>query len=152
MHEFDSILKQLTFATSQFSSMTQLSELFLHIFNSCVQIESRPKNSIARIYFDFSVNYIKTNLHLPISVTDLCSTIGITQPYLYKIFKQETGISPKQYMLNCKFAEAKKLLAHTELSISQIANSVGYENVLDFSKLFSKQTNLSPTAYRNLYR
>ncbi len=151
-YELDTIVKQLLSATSSFSSMTQLSELFLHIFSSCIEIESTPKSSTTRIYFDFSVNYIKTNLCLPISVNDLCNTIGITQPYLYRIFRQETGLSPKQYILSCKLAEAKKLLTHTELSISQIANSVGYENVLEFSKFFSKQTNFSPTAYRDMCR
>ena len=122
--------------------------IFLHIFNTCIAVESTKENSITRIYLDFSVNYIKTNLHLPISVNDLCNAIGITQPYLYRIFRQELGLSPKQYILSCKLSEAKKLLINTELSISQIANSVGYENVLEFSKFFSKQTNLSPTAYR----
>ena len=149
LYELDLIAKQLLSATSSFSQMTRLSELFLHIFNSCVAIEGTSKDSITRVYFDFSVNYIKTNLHLPISVSDLCNTLGITQPYLFRIFRQETGLSPKQYILSFKLAEAKRLLDHTELSISQIANSVGYGNVLEFSKFFSKQTKLSPTAYRN---
>jgi AraC family transcriptional regulator of arabinose operon len=148
LYELDLIAKPLMSATNSFSSMTRISELFLHIFNACVAAESKPKKPITRIYLDFSVNYIKTNLHLPISVNDLCNTIGITQPYLYRIFKQELGLSPKQFILSCKLSEAKKLLLNTELSISQIADSVGYENVLEFSKFFSKQTNLSPTAYR----
>ena len=149
LYELDLIAKQLMSVTNSFSSMTRISELFLHIFNTCIAVESTPKNSITRMYLDFSVNYIKTNLHLPISVNDLCNAIGITQPYLYRIFRQELGLSPKQYILSCKLSEAKKLLINTELSISQIANSVGYENVLEFSKFFSKQTNISPTVYRN---
>ena len=139
LYELDLIAKQLMSATNSFSSMTRISELFLHIFNTCVAVESKPKNPITRIYLDFSVNYIKTNLHLPISVNDLCNTIGITQPYLYRIFKQELGLSPKQFILSCKLSEAKKPLLNTELSISQIADSIGYENVLEFSKFFQNK-------------
>ena len=152
MYELDMIAKRITSAQSTFSTTAQLSEIFLHIFNSCVMSDNSSQISVTKIYFDFAVNYIKTNLYLPITVTTICDAIGITQPYLYKIFKQEIGISPKQYISNCKIIEAKKLLANTEFSISLIAKSVGYENVLDFSKFFSKQTETSPTAYRNKCR
>lgn len=152
LHAFRLIVQRLTTATSSFSTTSQLAEMFLHIFNSCVLNEGAPKSSVTKIYFDFAVNYIKTNLHLPLSVTDLCNAIGITQPYLYKIFKKETKTSPKQYVSICKIAAAKELLAHTTLPVSQIATSVGYENVLDFSKFFSKQSGMSPTAYRNICR
>lgn len=151
-YELERIRDLLTSASSSFSTTIQLSELFLHIFNACVVSDSTHQSSVTGIYFDFAVNYIKTNLHLPISVNDLCDVIGITQPYLYKIFKQQIKTSPKQYISSCKIVKAKKLLAHTDLSISQVAKSVGYENVLDFSKFFSKQTGASPTGYRNVYR
>ncbi|MBR2634799.1 MAG: AraC family transcriptional regulator [Clostridia bacterium] len=148
-YEFERIVNLLTSAPSSFSTTAQLSEMFLHIFNACVERNMTPQSSVTKIYFNFAVNYIKTNLPSPISVAELCDAIGITQPYLYKIFKKETKMSPKQYISSCKIFKAKELLAHTELSISLVAKSVGYENVLDFSKFFSKQTNLSPTVYRN---
>jgi len=148
-YEFERIVNLLTSTPSSFSTTAQLSEMFLHIFNSCVESNITPQSPVTKIYFNFAVNYIKTNLHSPISVADLCDAIGITQPYLYKIFKKETKMSPKQYISNCKIFKAKELLAHTELSVSLVAKSVGYENVLDFSKFFSKQTNISPTVYRN---
>lgn len=148
LYEFQPIVDKLLSAKNRPYSAAQLSELFLHIFNSCVVSENTPLSPLTKRYFDFSVNYVKTNLHLPISVQDLCSVIGITQPYLYRVFNQEIGISPKQYILRCKINEAKKLLANTEFSISLIANSVGYENVLEFSKFFKKQTGLSPTSYK----
>lgn len=151
IYEFNSIVDQLLSSKKSSSSATLLSEMFLHVFNSCVVSEKTPLTSLTKSYFDFSVNYIKTNLHLPISVKELCKVIGITQPYLYRVFIQEIGISPKQYISKCKLAEARKLLANTDFSISLIANSIGYESVLEFSKFFSKQTGSSPTTYRNKY-
>lgn len=152
LYLIDTVAQCLKSSSNSFSSSTQLSELFLHIFHSCITSSSAYHNSVTKSYFEFSVNYIKTNLHLPISVNDLCKATGITQPYLYRIFKQAEGCSPKQYILNCKLTEAKRLLVQTELPISQVAASVGFQSVLDFSKFFSAKTNTSPTAYRNTFR
>ena len=152
LYEINAIARALATSENRLSSSTQLSELFLHIFHSCIAIESKPQRSATQLYFEFSVNYSKTTLHLPISVNDLCNAIGVTQPYLYRIFKERVNCSPKQYILNFKLAEAKRLLIQTELSISHIADSVGFQSVLDFSKFFSKRMNIPPTTYRNTYR
>jgi AraC-like DNA-binding protein len=131
------------------SSSTELCEMFLRCYNSAIMKESLGERSAKRTYFEFTVNYVKTNIHLPLRVESICNAIGITQPYLYKIFKQEVGVSPKQYISNCKLLYAKKLICETDLSISEISESVGFSSVLDFSKFFSKQTKSSPTAYRS---
>lgn len=148
VYEIERIVERLDSIETGFSSSAELSEIFLHIFNSSVASERNSQSSTSRLYFEFSVNYVKTNLHLKISVDELCRAIGITQPYLYRIFKEATGSSPKRYIMDCKLAEAKRLLAETELSVTQIADSVGYGSVLDFSKFFSKHTKASPTDYR----
>ena len=147
-YELEEIIRRQGASVDTLPSSAQLSEVFLRIFHTCIHSEETRQNSVTKTYFEFSANYIKTNLHLPISVQDLCRSIGITQPYLYRIFKQEAGCSPKQYILGCKLDRAKKLLVTTDLSVSRIADSVGFSNVLDFSKFFSKQTGFSPTAYR----
>ena len=148
IYEMETISAELNTVWEGLSSSAQLSEMFLRIFNSCIANEDKRQSSVTKIYYEFSVNYINTNLHLPITVKELCELIGVTQPYLYKIFRQEAACSPKQYILSCKLAEAKRLLLQTDFSISQIAASVGFCNILDFSKFFSGQMNTSPTAYR----
>lgn len=142
------IVEQLKGVIDEPCSSTQLSELFLRMYHSCTAKETNNYSSITKAYFDFSVNYIKLNLHTPLSVAELCQKLGITQPYLYRIFMQQAGCSPKQYIMQRKLEQAKKLLEQTVYSISQIGNTIGFENVLEFSKFFSKHTCLSPTAYR----
>ena len=58
------------------------------------------------------------------------------------------GISTAAYIRKCKLDEAKRLLIETNLTITQIANSVGYDSVMDFSKFFKKQTGRSPSDFR----
>ena len=149
LYGISSVAERLKPIWNGISSSTELSEIFLCCYNSAVNKEPTKDCSTSKSYFEFSANYVKTNLHLPITVDSICKAIGISQPYLYKIFKEQTGLSPKQYILNCKLLYAKRLLSETDLSISAIGESVGFSSVLDFSKFFSKQTKSSPTAYRS---
>jgi len=146
------IAKELVSTSNMSATSTRLSEIFLHIFNSCAESLLAKKSSLAKEYFDFSVNYVKANLHTRITVSELCKVLGITQPYLYRIFKGEVGCSPKQYISNLKIDMAKKYLSETELSVSRIAECVGFGSVLDFSKFFSQRVGVSPSVYRDLRR
>ena len=131
-------------------SSSLLAEIFLRIFNSSVAPYGRAAGACG--YLEFSVGYIRANLHLPITVSGLCEIIGVSQPYLYKVFMEGVGVSPKRYFSKCRIAEAKRLLAETELRVTEIASAVGFSDSLAFSKFFSKEVGASPTKYRNAIR
>ncbi len=127
----------------------RLLELFLRLHVSCTGgqplIKNKPSSSL---YLDYAVKYLEDNIHLPVSVEHLTSAIGVSQPYLYRIFMSEFGVSPKQYIMNKKLELSKKMLRTSEISISVIASSVGYEDSLAFSRMFARKMGMSPTAYR----
>lgn len=130
------------------ASSMLLAELFLRIFNSSVTSDARSVGTVARRYLDFSMGYIKSNPHLSISVSELCNILGVSQPYLYKVFKESLNVSPKEYISACKVSEAKRLLSESSLSVSEVASAVGFFDALAFSRFFSKKTGLSPSAFR----
>ncbi len=107
--------------------------------------------STADIYLEAAANYIELNIQNPVTVYELTRFLGISQPYLFKIFKKRYAISPKQYILNQKIERAKILLTETNLSVKNIANSIGFEDALSFSKAFKQKTGLSPQNHRNTY-
>jgi len=151
VHIIEDIIKRLSLRENEFAfSNTEITEMYLSIFNNCVYSGNggKAKTTNAKMYFDYSVSYFSANLHLGISVGDICKKLGVSQPYLYKVFRDEIGCSPKQYICQCRLAQAKKQLSETDFSISEIALSVGYPNVLEFSKFFSSKTELSPTEFR----
>ena len=123
-------------------------EYFLRIFNTQKQKTPNQTTSLSDTYFDFSVNYITSNLHTKITVNQLTELLGISQPRLYTIFKEKIGVSPKRYIDNCKLARAKTLLNETNMTITQIANSIGFTDVLTFSKFFSANEKRSPSNFR----
>ena len=126
---------------------SELLEIFLHMFNNQGHIQKNSEKA-ADIYYHYAVSYINTNLFHSITVEDLTEILGITQPYLYNIFISKCGISPKKYITSRKLSKAKQLLLGTDMSISEIAASVGYTDALNFSKLFKQNTGYSPKAFR----
>ena len=127
---------------------THLTEYFLSIYNNCIYPTAQQNEPNSKVYVNYAINYIHSNVHVPITIKSLCEKIDVSQPYIYNIFKQETGLSPKQYISQYKIETSEKLLVETNLTISQIALQVGFYDVLEFSKFFKKATSLSPSDFR----
>lgn len=128
-------------------------EFFLHILNSHTYTQtSAQRKPNSEVYLDFCLNFIEANLYKKITVEELSDLVGVSQPYLYKIFKNNFNISTKEYITWYKINRAKELLIETEMSITEIADSVGYSDVLVFSKAFSAKENMSPKKYRQLMK
>ncbi|MDQ6419744.1 helix-turn-helix domain-containing protein [Paenibacillus sp. LHD-117] len=74
--------------------------------------------------------------------------LGISRGYFFDLFKQATGISPAQYVIQFRINRSKEDLRLTDLSITEIADKHGFSSLHYFSKLFRKLTGLSPREYR----
>lgn len=128
-------------------SAPKILEIFLNLFNS----ETKPDNRYAAksdMYFEYARNYIAANLYRPVRVAELVDTLGITQPYLYRIFREKCNRSPKQYIDQTKIEAAKELLTGTYASIADIGNSIGFEDPFAFSRFFKKMVGQSPNRFR----
>jgi AraC-like DNA-binding protein/mannose-6-phosphate isomerase-like protein (cupin superfamily) len=96
--------------------------------------------------------YIDRNYTRDISLGHIADRLYISQDYLSHVFKNETGYSPINYLINRRVGEAKKLLLTTDMSIQQISLEVGYENTGYFSTLFKKIAGISPGMFRDKNR
>lgn len=72
--------------------------------------------------------------------------------YLAHAFKQEYGISPINYMIDCRIREARRLLTETDLLLSQIASILGFSSPSYFSQSFRRTVGISPQEFRTLSR
>ncbi len=126
----------------------ELFEIYLHILNAHIHNKRAEQRTNAEIYTDFCVNYIKSHLKESITVSRLTELCGVSQPYLYRIFNSKFNISPKQYIVKEKLDEAKRMLIKTDMPIAHIATSVGYSDVLAFSKMFYVHEKIYPGQYR----
>ena len=99
-------------------------------------------------YVDEAVRFINLNFHRPLTVEEIAHICDIDDRYLYNLFVKHLGISPKQYLNKIRIQNAKQLLQGSDCTVTEVALSVGFEDVLAFSRFFAKHTGLSPTAYR----
>ncbi|MDX9979261.1 MAG: AraC family transcriptional regulator [Lentisphaeria bacterium] len=77
---------------------------------------------------------------------------GFSPATFRRRWQRLVGVSPRHYLLELRARNACRLLAETELSISEIALSLGFSDPFYFSRLFAKFIGMSATAYRNRYR
>ncbi len=93
--------------------------------------------------------YIEENYHSDISLSELSDTFFISKEHLSRLFKKETGQNLFSYIMDRKLEEAKRLLTETGRTLDDIAFSLGFSNGNYFSKVFKKNTGMSPGSYRS---
>ncbi|WP_424767951.1 AraC family ligand binding domain-containing protein [Paenibacillus sp. sgz302251] len=99
------------------------------------------------------VHYLSTQYAQPVSIEQMAESLGYNRAYLSRLFKQRTGASPVTFLLKLRIDKARHMLRERpELTVEQIAASVGLQDALYFSKQFRRMHGQSPTAYRNAMR
>jgi AraC-like DNA-binding protein len=109
--------------------------------------EIRDQNNEMNIV-DRAINYMKNNLDRSITVDELADHLNYSNSYLYSLFKEETGYSPIHYFNHLKIQKACQYLSSTDMSVKEISYELGFKDPFYFSRLFKKQMEVSPTAYR----
>jgi AraC-type DNA-binding domain-containing proteins len=99
-------------------------------------------------YVHRAMEYIHAHYGESLSVEQLASDLGLDRKYLSAIFKGAKGVPPQQYLLHYRMRKACELLRGSELSVGEIARSVGYGDALLFSKMFKRALGISPSEYR----
>lgn len=117
---------------------------------SLVNRTNNGPNQKEQLYQDI-LNYVDWHIHDPLRVSEIAIYFGYNEKYLTTFFKQRAGIPLKQYLLQSKMEHAKAALTETNQGVSQIAYSLGFSDVHNFTNAFKKQTSLSPTEYRESY-
>ncbi|MBR5535295.1 MAG: helix-turn-helix domain-containing protein [Clostridia bacterium] len=107
------------------------------------------KVSMADEYVNAAISYIHTFYYeASINVDRISNYVGIDRSYLYRLFKEKMGVSPKKYIIEYKLKTAAKLLRETNLSVGQVSLSTGFEDQLYFSTAFRAYFGVAPTKYR----
>lgn len=100
-----------------------------------------PAHRIARFF--------EENLDQPLQLRQVADLFYLSTGYMYTLFKKEFGVSPKEYLLNLRIRQAKRLLREEkQLPVKTVAAAVGFENPLYFSRCFHRRTGVSPKAFR----
>ncbi len=93
-------------------------------------------------------NYVQINFKT-VTVEEMAKHFNLSVPYISKYFKDKCGETITDYLQNIKMEKAKNYLKNSNMTIENIAYSIGYQNVEHFSRLFKKKYGVAPIQYRN---
>jgi 2-isopropylmalate synthase len=94
------------------------------------------------------MNYIQAN-YIDITLDDLAEKFFLSKPYLSKYIKEKSGMTFGELVKKIRMKKAKALLKSSNMTVENIALSVGYQNVEHFNRLFKKAYNMTPMQFRN---
>lgn len=92
--------------------------------------------------------YLEMKYSESLVLSEVAHQLGIHPNYLTAVFRKEFGITPKQFLIGLKMKKACQLLSNTDLPIGFISQTLGFEDQMAFSKLFRKETSMTPSVYR----
>jgi AraC family transcriptional regulator len=98
------------------------------------------------------ITYIHDHLEQVLSLAALADVAQTSPAHFARLFKQATGWTPHQYVITCRMAYAKQLLAETDMPLSEIGPEVGCADQSHFTALFRKHVSMTPQIYRNTTR
>ena len=100
--------------------------------------------------FSYALSYIRDNYGNPLSISQVCSEIGISQTYLSRLFRKYGNTSFNAYLTQCRMEGAMKLMQeHPDMRLRDVAACVGYEDSSYFSKVFHQMTGKTPSQWVN---
>lgn len=92
--------------------------------------------------------YIDSHIEHNITIHELAEIAYMHPNYFIRLFKQQIGVPPIQYIARKKIEKAKELLISTQASVGEIAHDLGFSDLYYFSKQFKKNVGLTPSEYR----
>lgn len=166
LHILDLSLSEQNIMENKLREMTNEYKNHPEGFNSCLkakfidflifinriskQHKSIPKVSQSHKHKKVSeiVKYINANYAETLTLSDIATKFNYSDNYLCTLFKEGTGFSIIEYLNGVRINESQKLLRETHLTVTEISEKVGYENITHFGRVFKQITGTSPLKYR----
>ncbi len=150
-------LHPLTVELGEVEIKEQLTPDTLHQLDTSLQnlgfeiIENRKSRLIEKIKNNIVKLIHHSNENIDINLSQYISQrLNYDYNYLSNLFSEVKGVTIEKYFIAQKIEKVKELLKYDELTLSQIADRLGYSSVAYLSNQFKKQTGLSPSFYKSL--
>ncbi|MGN8647249.1 AraC family transcriptional regulator [Gracilibacillus sp. HCP3S3_G5_1] len=132
----------------QFETSTQIKEAAkVHLQNMVRLVRDWRSTGIHGLLLQ-AKDYIESNYQRNITLEEVADEVGLSSYYLSKLFKEHFHITFVEYVTQTRIAKAKDLLLDDRVSLKEIALTIGYKDPNYFSRVFKKETGVSPSDYR----
>lgn len=148
-HIFEQIIQELKLCRDDYEELlvNYLQHLLILIHRS-INNKPRGKNPLLMNEMDHAVRYFHENYNKPICIEEYAARQHMSVSWFIRNFKEYTDSTPTQYLLSLRISNAQTLLETTNYNVTEIAEIVGYDNPLYFSRIFKKQSGMSPSEFR----
>lgn len=142
--------KELEQYVAELPSARALQQFMEQVCDRYLEEESETKN-YSKLVRDV-IHYIEKNCSEPqLDVASIAEAFHFSNAHLNVLFKQDTGVTLKKYIINYRLELAKKMLRNKYCKINEIAEACGYSDANYFSKAFKAGTGMIPIEYRKKY-
>lgn len=123
-------------------------QLFIDVLQS-IQIHSKEESKLSTLSAEIQ-RYLRDNFTKKITNETLGQIFHFHPNYISRSLKETIGLTPAEFLVQYRMEEAEKRLLNSDLTISEIAESTGFQSVYYFSTSFKKYTGFAPQKYRQL--
>lgn len=114
--------------------------------------DATPKHKYEDERINSCIKFIHENLDKDLTISQLADISCLTKDHLIRIFKQMMGYTPIKYINLKKIEKAQFMLLTTDMTVSEIALELSFDNISYFNRLFKQTINITPSEYREIYR
>ncbi len=122
--------------------------LFMDVITRLTNVEARKEESVASELIRLAHEYIYDHLEENINIQDIAGHLGISREHLARVFREKLRESPSDYLHRKKMARASNLLLDTNLTVSEIADKMGYSTSAAFIRTFKGLLHMTPGQFR----
>ncbi len=145
---FSQMIRELRFKRTNYEKFLNMD---LHHILLMVNRYIQEENNVGRAMLDEisrALHYFDEHYNRTIVIEEYAKSRAMTANWFIQNFRKITKLTPMQYIVSLRITSAKNLIDNTDYNITQISETVGYDNSMYFSRIFKKHTGMSPTEYR----
>ncbi|MEF2248751.1 helix-turn-helix domain-containing protein [Paenibacillus sp. IITD108] len=135
-------------ALARAETLPDMETCLLDMCGRIIDYHKEKRSKMTDVTLQLATDYMDANFNKNISVDTVAEYVQRSSSYLSRVFKESTGMTINDYLIQLRIKRAMELLKQLHLSLEEICREIGYANVSYFNKMFKNRTGLTPGQFR----